>query len=105
MLFGIILLATGIKSSIEHLVARLDPAHAFAFGGGVGLYLIGTVIFRNVSGIPKVTYRYVAALLAVLTGFLGSNLYAAVQFTCLILILIGLVLAESDWTLVRKSSS
>lgn len=105
MLFGIILLATGIKSSIEHLVARLDPAHAFAFGGGVGLYLIGTVIFRNVSGIPKVTYRYVAAFLAVLTGFLGSNLYAAVQFTCLILILIGLVLAESDWTLVRKSSS
>jgi low temperature requirement protein LtrA len=104
MLFGIILLATGIKSSIEHLTARLDIAHAFAFGGGVGLYLIGTVIFRNVSGIPKVTYRYVAAFLAVLTGFLGSNLYAALQFACLILILIGLVLAESDWALVRQPS-
>ena len=37
MLFGIILLATGIQSSIEHLTGRLDTAHAFAFGGGVGL--------------------------------------------------------------------
>src|SRR5215213_1970848 len=81
MLFGIILLATGIKSSIEHLTARLDVAHAFAFGGGVGLYLIGTVIFRNASGIPRVMYRYIAAFLAALTGFLGSNVYAALQFT------------------------
>src|SRR5215208_2719305 len=55
MLFGIILLATGIESSIEHLMNKLDAAHAFAFGGGVGLYLIGTVIFRRASGIPEVT--------------------------------------------------
>jgi low temperature requirement protein LtrA len=102
MLFGIILLATGIKSSIEHLTTRLDVAHAFAFGGGVGLYLIGTVIFRRASGISEVTYRYIAAGLAVLTGFVGSNLYAALQFACLILILVVLVLAESDWAWVRK---
>ena len=102
MLFGIILLATGIKSSIEHLTARLDLFHAFAFGGGVGLYLIGTTIFRRASGIPEVNYRYVAAGLAVLTGFLGSNFYAALQFTCLILILVGLVLAESNWAQVRR---
>lgn len=102
MLFGIILLATGIKSSIEHLTARLDIAHAFAFGGGVGLYLIGTTIFRRASGIPEVSYRYVAACLAVLTGFIGSSLYAALQFTLLILIVVGLVLAESDWVLTRK---
>jgi len=57
MLFGIILLATGIESSIEHLTTKLDTAHAFTFGSGVGLYLIGTTIFRRVSGIPKVTYR------------------------------------------------
>ena len=102
MLFGIILLATGIKSSIEHLTAQLDIAHAFAFGGGVGLYLIGTAVFRKASGMPKVIYRYIAAGLAVLTGFVGSNLYAALQFTLLILILIGLVLAESNWGLARK---
>ena len=103
MLFGIILLATGIKSSIEHLTTRLDPAHAFAFGGGVGLYLIGTTIFRRASGISAVNYRYVAACLAVLTGFAGSNFYAVLQFSGLILILIVLVLAESDWTFVRQS--
>ncbi len=97
MLYGIILLATGIKSSIEHLTTRLDTAHAFAFGGGVGLYLIGTIIFRKVSGIPEVTYRYIAACLAVLTGFIGSNLYAGLQFVALILILIVLILAESHW--------
>ena len=102
MLFGIILLATGIESSIEHLTSRLDTAHAFAFGGGVGLYLIGTIIFRRASGIPEVTYRYVAAFLAVLTGFIGNNLYAGFQFACLILILIVLVRAESNWALSKQ---
>lgn len=102
MLFGIILLATGIESSIEHLTSRLGTADAFVFGGGVGLYLIGTTIFRRVSGIPEVTYRYVAAGLAVLTGFIGNNLFAGLQFVCLILILIVLVLAESNWAFVRK---
>ena len=105
MLFGIILLATGIKSSIEHLTTRLDIAHAFAFGGGVGLYLVGTTIFRRASGISEVNYRYVAACLAILTGFIGSNFYVALQFACLILVLIVLVLAESDWALVRKPQS
>jgi low temperature requirement protein LtrA len=71
MLFGIILLATGIKASIEHLTTRLDIAHAFVFGGGVGLYLIGATIFRQASEIPNVTYRPAAAGLAVLTGFIG----------------------------------
>lgn len=102
MLFGIILLATGIKSSIEHLTTRLDTAHAFAFGGGVGLYLIGTIIFRIVSGIPKVTYRYIAAGLAVLTGFIGNNLYAGLQFAFLILTVIVLVLAESNWVRAKR---
>ena len=97
MLFGIILLATGIESSIEHLTSRLDPAQAFVFGGGVGLYLIGTIIFRRVSAIPDVMYRYAAAALAVLTGFLGVNLSAGLQFGCLIIIVIALVLAESNW--------
>ena len=97
MLFGIILLATGIQSSIEHLTTRLDTAHAFAFGGGVSLYLVGTIIFRRAAGIPQDIYRYVAALLAVLTGFIGNQLYAGLQFVCLILILIVLVLIESNW--------
>jgi low temperature requirement protein LtrA len=102
MLFGIILLATGIHSSFEHLTTKLDAAHAFVFGGGVGLYLLGTVIFRRASGISEVTYRYVAALLAVLTGFIGANLYAGLQFVSLILIVVVFVFAESDWVLAKR---
>lgn len=103
MLFGIILLATGIKSSMEHLPTQLDPAHAFAFGSGVGLYMIGTSIFRRASGISGVTYRYMAALLAVLTGFIGSNFSAGLQFVCLIVILIVLVLTESEGAMGRTA--
>jgi low temperature requirement protein LtrA len=103
MLFGIILLATGIHSSIEHLTDRLDAAHAFVFGGGVGLYLVGTIIFRRASGIPKVTYRYIAALLALLTGFVGIYLYAGIQFFSLILILFILILLESKWGLTTET--
>lgn len=95
MLFGIILLATGIKSSIEHLTIRLDLAHAFALGGGVGLYLIGTIIFRRAANIPGVTYRYIATCLVVLTAFIGNQLYAALQLASLILVLIVLVLFET----------
>jgi low temperature requirement protein LtrA len=97
MLFGIILLATGIHSSIEHLTTKLDLAHAFAFGGGVGLYLLGTIIFRSAAGIAQDGYRYVAALLAVLTGFLGMYLDAGLQFVGLILIVVLLVLVEVKW--------
>jgi low temperature requirement protein LtrA len=96
MLFGIILLAAGIESSIEHLTERLDPSHAFAFGGGVGLYLLGTIIFRVASGIPQVAYRSAAAMLGLLSGLIGGNVSAGVQFACLILIVIGLVLLESS---------
>jgi low temperature requirement protein LtrA len=103
MLFGVILLATGIKSSIEHLTARLDASHAFAFGGGVGLYLIGSTVFRRVSGIPEVAYRYLAAFLAFLTGFIGSYSYAGLQFVSLIIIVAILVFIESDWSPVRRS--
>jgi low temperature requirement protein LtrA len=103
MLFGIILLASGIKSSIEHLTTRLDTAHAFAFGGGVGLYLIGTIIFRRASGISQASYRYAAAFLAVLSGFIGNHLYAGLQFACLILTLIVLVTAESGWAFTKPA--
>lgn len=103
MLFGIILLATGIRSSIEHLASALDTAHAFAFGGGVGLYLLGTIIFRRASGMPEVIYRYVAAFLAVLAGFIGSHLYAGLQFACLIMILVVLVLVEAKGELLRRA--
>jgi low temperature requirement protein LtrA len=103
MLFGIILLATGIHSSIEHLTSKLDLAQAFAFGGGVSLYLLGTVIFRRASEIPEVTYRYVAAFLALLSAFIGNNLYAGLQFISLILIVVVLVLAESNWALAKRS--
>jgi low temperature requirement protein LtrA len=98
MLFGIILLATGIHASIEHMTNQLDTAHAFVFGGGVSLYLLGTVIFRRASRIGQVTYRYVAALSAVLTGLIGTYLSAGFQFVCLILILISLVLVELNWS-------
>ncbi len=102
MLFGIILMATGIESSIEHLTEQLDPSHAFAFGGGVGLYLLGTIIFRIASGIPQVVYRSIAAVLALLTGLIGTNISAGFQFVSLILIVIGLVLAESAWGVAKQ---
>ena len=102
MLFGIILLATGIHASIEHLMSQLDTAHAFVFGGGVGLYLLGSIVFRRASGISGIAYRSVAALLAVLTGFLGTNFSAAFQFGSLILIVIVLVLAESNFARLAR---
>ncbi len=104
MLFGIILLATGIHSSVEHLTSSLDAAHAFVFGGGVGLYLIGTTIFRRASGISGVIYRYMAAILALLTGFIGSSFNTGFQFVALIFILVGLILVEENWAHAKETA-
>jgi low temperature requirement protein LtrA len=103
MLFGIILLATGIKASIEHLTIKMDPAHALALGGGVCLYLIGTNIFRRASGIAGLTYRYLAGGLALLTAFIGNRSYAVLQLICLILVLIVLVVLEGNRMLLKQS--
>jgi low temperature requirement protein LtrA len=103
MLFGIILMATGIESSIEHLTEHLDPAHALGFGGGVSLYLLGTIVFRRASAIPQITVRSAAAILAILTGLLGIYFSAGLQFAALILIMIGLVLLESNWTFAKQN--
>jgi low temperature requirement protein LtrA len=103
MLFGIILLATGVESSIEHLTEKLDLAHAFAFGGGVGLYLLGTIIFRRASAIPQITYRAAATLLAILTAWIGSSSSAGLQFVSLILIVIGLMLVEASWGFAKQN--
>lgn len=46
MVAGVILLALGIKKTLEHVGDPLDPVPAFALCGGVALYLLGHNAFR-----------------------------------------------------------
>ncbi|QIN82553.1 low temperature requirement protein A [Rubrobacter tropicus] len=46
MVAGIILIALGIKKTLEHIGDPLEPVPAFALCGGVALYLLGHNAFR-----------------------------------------------------------
>ena len=63
MVAGIVLLAVGIKKTLEHVGDPLEPVPAVALCGGVALYLIAHLLFRlrNVGSLNR--QRLVASIL------------------------------------------
>ena len=65
MVAGIVLLAVGVKKTIEHTGDHLEPVPAVALCGGVALYLTAHILFRlrNVRSLNR--QRLVASILLV----------------------------------------
>jgi low temperature requirement protein LtrA len=64
LIAGIVLLALGIKKTLEKTSAPLDDVTAFALCGGVGLYLLGHVARRARAMHTFGTHRFIAAVVA-----------------------------------------
>ena len=64
LIAGIVLLAMGIKKTLEKTGAPLDDVTAFALCGGVGLYLMAQVARRARAMHTFGSHRFVAALVA-----------------------------------------
>jgi low temperature requirement protein LtrA len=80
MLFGVVLIATGV----QHMVAHADdPAGdaAWLIAGGFALYLVGSALFRWLVGIRKVASRVGAAAAAIVLGGAASGIPALVWLT------------------------
>ena len=73
MLLGIVVLAAGVILAIGDVGATLDAGPALLLGGGVGLYLAGTVAFRAVLGIRPLVHRPGSAVGATAAMFVGSQ--------------------------------
>jgi low temperature requirement protein LtrA len=87
LLLGVVLAAAGIKTAIGHAYDPLETAQALVLGGGVALFLAADVGFRRVLGLGRSLHRAVAALLALATVPLGSEVAAVAQLAALVVLL------------------
>jgi len=94
ILFGIVVLAAGVKKAVGHAFDHLTVPQAMALGGGVALFLLGDVLFRSELSIGLVRYRAVGAVAALATVPLGHWL-ATAQLLALLVALV-LMLATED---------
>jgi low temperature requirement protein LtrA len=87
LLLGIVLVAVGLKKGTGHAYDSLTGAQALALGGGVALFLAADVAFRRVLRLGRSVHRAVAAVAALATVPLGSEVAAAAQLGALVLVL------------------
>jgi low temperature requirement protein LtrA len=95
MIAGIVLLAMGIKKTLEHTELALDTVPAAALFGGVAMYLIAHVGFRlrNVRTLNK--QRLAVAVLCLALIPLGTSVDALVAIYILALCVVGLIVYEA----------
>ncbi len=74
LLFGIVLVAAGLKRATGHPFVDATTLEAIELGAGVGLFLAGDAAFRAVLGLDGVRSRALGAILAPLTIPLGIRL-------------------------------
>jgi hypothetical protein len=82
----------------------LGTAEALVLGGGVALFLAADVAFRRVLGLGRSLHRAVAALLALATIPLGSEVAAVAQLAALVALL-GVALAGEGGARPRSAAS
>jgi low temperature requirement protein LtrA len=94
MTAGIILVALGIKKTLEHVDKPLDTVPAVALLGGLALYLLGHVAFRLRlhSGLGR--GRLVAALVALALIPLATQAHALAALAMAAAVAVGLIAYE-----------
>jgi low temperature requirement protein LtrA len=82
LLLGIVVLAAGVKKVVGNAFEPLHLPTALALGGGVALFLVGDVMFRQVLHIGRPWFRLGGVVVAVATVPLGL-VYGAAQLAVL----------------------
>jgi low temperature requirement protein LtrA len=95
LIAGVVLLALGIKKSLEHLDQPLEDAAAFALCAGVALYLLGNIAFRlrNLGTLNR--QRTVAAGVCLALIPLAANADALLALAAIAAVLTALVAYEA----------
>jgi low temperature requirement protein LtrA len=96
LLLGVVLTAAGIKKAIGHAYDPLTTAQALALGGGVALFLAADVGFRAILRLGRSVHRAVAAVLALATVPLATEIAAAAQLAVLVAILAAALAGEGS---------
>jgi low temperature requirement protein LtrA len=94
ILLGVISAAAGVKKAIGHPGDHLRGGQALELGGGVALFMLGTVLFRQALAIGPVRWRAVAVVLALATVPLGLEVSAASQLLALVALMAAALAME-----------
>lgn len=93
MLFGIVVMAAGIKKSLGHFTEQLETEVAITLAAGVALYLLGELGFRLVLRLGHVRFRAVGAAAAIATITLGEYVSGGAQLVTLVALVGAVVVA------------
>jgi low temperature requirement protein LtrA len=105
LLLGIILVAVGLKKGTGHAYDELKAGEALALGGGAALFLAADVAFRRVLRLGRSPHRAAAAVAALATVPLGSEVAAAAQLAALALVLAVTLAGEGSLRPARYATS
>jgi len=83
LLLGIVCDAAALERAIGHAFDPLDFPRALALGGGTALFLLGHALFRRILSLPVRPWRVLAAVLALATIPLGTEISALAQLGAL----------------------
>jgi low temperature requirement protein LtrA len=92
ILLGVVVLAAGVRHTISHAFVPAPLPGSLALAGGVLLYLLGDVYFRQTLSVRPNAARALAGLAALGTVPFGVGLGAVAQLTLLV-VLLALTLA------------
>jgi len=95
MVAGVVLLALGLKKTLEHVGESLDPAIAAAMLGGTALYLLAHVAFRLRNVHTFNPHRFATAALLLLVIPLAAVLPALAALAILAALLTLLIVYEA----------
>jgi low temperature requirement protein LtrA len=104
ILLGVVAIAAAEKHAIGHASHTLPLAEALFLGAGTALFLAGDVVFRRVLGIGRKATRAAAALLALCTVPLGTEVSAVAQMVALVLLLAAALSLEARAGLSRAAA-
>jgi low temperature requirement protein LtrA len=95
ILLGVIAMATALRTATGQPFDPLPSAEAIALGGGACSFLLGEALFRRTLAIGAARGRALAALLALATIPVGSELAAVAQIAVLVALLVAMLIAEA----------
>ncbi len=84
LLLGIVAIAAAEKKAIGHAFDALSLEASLGFGAGLAAFLAGDVLFRRALAIGRIDIRLGAAVLALATVPLGTEVAAVAQLAALV---------------------
>ena len=95
LLLGIVAIAAAQKKAIGHAFDPLSFEASLGFGAGLAVFLAGDVLFRRSLAIGRTDVRLSAALLALATVPLGTEVAAVAQLAALVALMAAMFALEN----------